>query len=246
MKTGGKINSSAKNANAETDTRSKIRLGFNSSLGVHRQLLLGADSRTTSVFDIGYDAPMFDLSVDDMFWEINNIKYVIQAIANFDENQIIPLGLTVRNEGKLTIKIDALENISGSTEIYIYDNVTGIYHNIRTTDFTISLASGEYRKRFSLQFANKTLEVDENNINDGLLVLYSNNYKVLIIQNKMLDSSVDEVSLFNLLGQPIANWNVKNENQSKIQIPIKNLSSGVYIVKLKTSKGAYSKKIIIK
>ena len=165
---------------------------------------------------------------------------------NFDKNQIIPLGLKVKNEGKLTIKIDALENISGSTEIYIYDNVTGMYHNIRTADFTISLASGEYRKRFSLQFTNKTLDVDENNLNDVLLVLYSNNYKVLIIQNKMLDSSVNEVSLFNLLGQPIANWNVKNENQSKIQIPIKNLTSGVYIVKLKTSKGAYSKKIIIK
>ena len=228
------------------DTRSKIRLGFHSSLGVHRQLLLGADSSSTSVFDIGYDAPMFDLSINDMFWEINNIKYVIQAIANFNENQIIPLGLTVGNEGKLTIKIDALENISGSTEIYIYDNVTGMYHNIRTTDFTISLASGEYRKRFSLQFSNKTLDVDENNLNDELLVLYSNTYKVLLIQNKTLDSSVNEVSLFNLLGQAVANWDVKDENQNKIQIPIKNLSSGVYIVKLKTSIGAYSKKIIIK
>ena len=83
-------------------------------------------------------------------------------------------------------------------------------------------------------------------MNDGLIVLYSNNYKVLIIQNKALDSTVDEVGLFNILGQAVANWDVKNENQTKIQIPIKNLSSGVYIVKLKTSKGAYSKKIIIK
>ncbi|MFV8337097.1 LamG-like jellyroll fold domain-containing protein [Flavobacterium sp. RSP29] len=229
-----------------TDTRSKIRLGFYSSLGVHRQLLLGADSSTTSMFDIGYDAPMFDLSVDDMFWEINNIEYVIQAIADFNENQIIPLGLTIGNEGKLTIKIDALENTSGTTQIYLHDNVTGIYHDIRNSDFTISLAVGEYRDRFSLQFTNKTLNVDENNLNNGLIVLYSTNYKVLIIQNKILDSTVNEVRLFNLLGQAVANWDVKNEDQTKIQIPIKNLSSGVYIVKLKTSKGDYTKKIIIK
>ncbi|MDI6046470.1 LamG-like jellyroll fold domain-containing protein [Flavobacterium yafengii] len=246
MKTAGATKSSAKDSDAETETRSKIRLGFDSSLGVHRQLLLGADSSTTSMFDIGYDAPMFDLSIDDMFWEINNIEYVIQAVTDFNDNQIIPLGLTVGNEGKVKIKIDALENISNTTEIYLHDNVTGIYHDIRTSDFTISLAVGEYRDRFSLQFTNKTLDVDENNLNDGLIVLYSNNYKVLIIQNKALDSTVNEVRLFNILGQAVANWDVKNENQTKIQIPIKNLSSGVYIVKLKTSKGAYNKKIIIK
>jgi hypothetical protein len=246
MKTAGTTKSSAKDSDAETETRSKIRLGFDSSLGAHRQLLLGADSNTTSMFDIGYDAPMFDLSVDDMFWEINNIEYVIQAVTDFNENQVIPLGLTVGTEGKIKIKIDALENISGTTQIYIHDNITGIYHDIRTSDFTISLAVGEYRNRFSLRFTNKTLDVDENNLNDGLIVLYSNNYKVLIIQNKALDSNVNEVRLFNILGQAVANWDVKNENQTRIQIPIKNLSSGVYIVKLKTSKGAYSKKIIIK
>ena len=246
MKTSGTTKSNAKDSDAETETRSKIRLGFDSSLGVHRQLLLGADSSTTSMFDIGYDAPMFDLSINDMFWEINNIEYVIQAVTDFNADQIIPLGLTVGTEGKVKIKIDALENISNTTEIYLHDNVTGIYHDIRNSDFTISLAVGEYRNRFSLRFTNKTLDVDENNLNDGLIVLYSNNYKVLIIQNKALDSTVDEVRLFNILGQAVANWDVKNENQTKIQIPIKNLSSGVYIVKLKTSKGAYSKKIIIK
>ncbi|MDP3679829.1 MAG: LamG-like jellyroll fold domain-containing protein [Flavobacterium sp.] len=246
MKTIGTTKSSAKGSDVETETRSKIRLGFDSSIGAHRQLLLGADNSTTAMFDIGYDAPMFDLSVNDMFWEINNIEYVIQAVADFNENQVIPLGLTVGTEGKIKIKIDALENISGTTQIYIHDNITGIYHDIRTSDFTISLAVGEYRNRFSLRFTNKTLDVDENNLNDGLIVLYSNNYKVLIIQNKALDSTVNEVRLFNILGQAVANWDVKNEIQTRIQIPIKSLSSGVYIVKLKTSKGDYSKKIIIK
>ena len=231
---------------ADTDTRSKIRLGFDSPTGMHRQLLVGADSNTTNLFDIGYDAPMFGVNSDDMFWEINNIEFVIQAIPDFNADQIIPLGLTIENEGKATIKIDELENIPETTKIYLHDKITGIYHDIRNSDFTISLAIGEYKNRFSIQFTNKTLDVDENNLNDDLIVLYSNNNKVLIIQNKALDSTVDEVRLFNILGQAVANWDVKNENQTKIQIPIKNLSSGVYIVKLKTSKGAYSKKIIIK
>ncbi|MFV8347293.1 LamG-like jellyroll fold domain-containing protein [Flavobacterium sp. ZB4P13] len=229
-----------------TDTRSKIRLGFDSSVGAHRQLLVGADSNTTLLFDIGYDAPMFDMNDNDMYWELSNSQFVIQAIPDFNVGQIIPLGLTIANEGKATIKIDALENIPEATKIYLYDNITGIYHDIRNSDFTISLAIGEYKNRFSIQFTDKTLDVEENNLNDGLLVLYSNNYKVLIIQNKIPDATVNEVHLFNLLGQAVANWDVKNENQTRIQIPVKNLSSGVYLVKLKTSKGDYGRKIIIK
>ncbi len=231
---------------ADTDTRSKIRLGFDSPTGMHRQLLVGADSNTTNLFDIGYDAPMFGVNSDDMFWEINNIEFVIQAIPDFNADQIIPLGLTIENEGKATIKIDELENIPETTKIYLNDKITGIYHDIRNSDFTISLAIGEYKNRFSLQFTDKTLVVEENNLNDGLVVLYSNNYKVLIIQNKITDATVNEVHLFNLLGQAVANWDVKNENQTRIQIPVKNVSSGVYLVKLKTSKGDYGKKIIIK
>ncbi|TDE27916.1 T9SS type A sorting domain-containing protein, partial [Flavobacterium ranwuense] len=244
MKTAGTKNT--KKTDTDIDTRSKIRLGFDSPVGMHRQLLVGADSNTTPLFDIGYDAQMFDMNENDMYWELSNSQFVIQAIPDFNVNQIIPIGLAIANEGKATIKIDALENIPETTKIYLHDNITGIYHDIRNSNFTISLAIGEYKNRFSLQFTNKTLDVEENNLNDGLIVLYSNNYKVLIIQNKILDATVNEVHLFNLLGQAMANWDVKDENQTKIQIPIKNLSSGVYIVKLKTSKGDYGKKIIIK
>ncbi len=44
----------------------------------------------------------------------------------------------------------------------------------------------------------------------------------------------------------ISNWNTSTENQTKIQIPIKNTAAGVYIVKLKTAKGDCSKKIIVR
>ncbi|MFV5689057.1 PKD-like domain-containing protein [Flavobacterium sp. ZT3R25] len=228
------------------DQRPKIRLSLASSIGINRQLLVGVDSNTTNQFDIGYDAPMLEIEGDNIYWEFSNSKFIIQAIPDFNDDRIISLGLTIVNEGIAAIKIDALENISETTKIYLYDNVTGIYHDIRNSNFTISLAAGEYRNRFSLQFTNKTLGVDENNLNDGLMILYSTNYKVLIIQNKVLDLTVNDVRLFNLLGQAVANWDVKNENQNRIQISIKNLPSGVYIVKLKTSKGDYSKKIIIK
>ncbi|MFV8342252.1 PKD-like domain-containing protein, partial [Flavobacterium sp. XS2P39] len=231
---------------AAKDSRSKIRLGFVATTGMHRQLLVTADSNTTNKFDIGYDAQMFDVAENDMYWEFSNSEFVIQALPNFNSDQIIPIGLAIANEGVVTIKIDSLENIPETTAVYLHDNSTASYHNIKNSDFKISLAAGEYKKRFSLQFTSKSLDLEENILNDGLEVLYSNNYKVLIIQNKIPDVTVQDVQLFNLLGQAIENWDVEDLEQTTIKIPVKNVSSGVYIVKIKTSKGNYSKKIIIK
>ncbi|MNX17886.1 hypothetical protein D3C86_477760 [compost metagenome] len=243
-----KTNVSSKKENTPTDTRPKIKLNFTTPSGSNRQILVGADSNTTNLFDIGYDAPMLTIegAGDKMYWEIDGGKFVIQAIPNFDADQQIPLGLALAKDEEITIKISSLENIPGATEIYLYDNVTGMSHDIKNGDFKMYLSVGEYNNRFSLRFTGKTLSVNENNANDGIVVLYSNNYKVLIIQNNLPDTIIEDVSLFNLLGQAISNWNIENEAQTRIQIPVKNVSSGVYVVKLKTSNGDFSKKIIIK
>ena len=238
-----------KRPTAKTNTilKPKIRLGYDSSIGAHRQLLVGTDPNTTTLYDIGYDAPMYDTNENDMYWEISDSQFVIQGVPDFNADRIIPLGIVVGNEGEITIKIDELENISSSTKIYLHDNLTDTYHDLKNSDFKITLAVGTYNKRFSLKFENKTqtLDVVEKDLNDGIIILFSNNYKTLIIKNNITDSTVNTVSLFNMLGQAISNWDVEDKEQTNIQIPIKNISSGIYIVKVKTSKGESSKKIIV-
>ena len=243
MKTAGSKNSKTVET-VETDTRSKIRLGFDSFNGAHRQLLVGADENTTNNFDIGYDAPMYDTDVNDMFWEINKSQFVIQAVSDFNINRIIPLGVIVANEGEVTIKIDALENISSTTEIYLYDILTAKYHNLREGAFKISLPVGEYNNRFSMRFTSKTLD-EQTDINQGVNVFYYNKNKVLVIKNNIINSLINEVSLFNIQGQNIEKWEIENKQQAKIEIPIKNLPADIYIAKVKTSKGDLSKKIIV-
>ena len=137
-----------------------------------------------------------------------------------------------------------LENIPSSTELYLHDSITAIYHNLRESDFKISLPVGEYNKRFSLRFTAKTLK-EETVVEDGIFVLYSSNYKVLIIKNNIIDSTVNEVSLFDMQGRAINNWKIEDKEQTKIEIPIKNLPTGIYITKINTSKGNITKKIIV-
>ena len=68
---------------------------------------------------------------------------------------------------------------------------------------------------------------------------------MLVINNNLLDLTVEKVTLFNILGQSLATWKVENQEQQNIQIPVKNINAGVYIAKIKTSNGNMSKKIII-
>jgi hypothetical protein len=49
------------------DTYEKIRIGFNSANGFHRQLLLGfMNEHATPDFDPGYDAPQIDNQPNEM------------------------------------------------------------------------------------------------------------------------------------------------------------------------------------
>ena len=231
---------------AEEDERPKIRLKFDSPSGLHRQILLGADSNTTNLFDIGYDAPIIDINSDDMYWQSGNGKFVIQAIPDFNAEQIIPLGIVTAHEGLCKIKIETLENIPDFMPIYLHDSESGIYHDMRNSDFTISLPIGSYHNRFSLRFSNVVLGVTDSSLNDGLALTFTNGNNILTIHNNFIETELQTITLLNMLGQSIQKWAIENQHQENTEIALPNVSFGTYIVKLKTNKGEISKKIIIK
>lgn len=228
----------------ESDNRQKIRLQFVSPSNMFRQILVGADENTTNLYDIGYDAFVSDLNAEDLFWENSNTKLVIQAVPDFNQNQILPIGIKTNSEGLTTIKIAGLENISDNTQLYIHDELTGIDHNIRISDFTISLPIGEYNGRFSLRFSSNTLGTNIPNENNPI-IYFTNTDSSLNIKNTNAEYTIKSVKLFNLLGQFIADFKVEESNQENIRIPINNIASGTYIVKIMTDTNlSFSQKII--
>ncbi|WP_366187132.1 HYR domain-containing protein [Flavobacterium ovatum] len=228
------------------DLRPKIRLGYNSATGKYRQLLVGSDKNTTQQFDLGYDAPMFDMNDDDLYWIIKNSPFVIQGVPNFEDDQIIPLGISISKAGLSTIKIDNLENISNDLNIFIYDKETDQYHDLRTSGFSIMLPTGKYTNRFSLRFEKDILpSTEENSLKEGVKIYFSKESYSININNYIENDIVKKVTLFNSLGQIIKTWEIDKSNQETIQLPIKKVSSGVYIVKTKTNQGSFDTKIII-
>jgi hypothetical protein len=235
------------------DTLMKIRLGFNSNNNYHRQVLLGfMNEKATSEMDYGYDGLNLDDFPNDMYFLNGENQLVIQGEGYFDAKASYPIGVKTAVEGKVSFMIDALENFDTNQNIFIYDDETKIHNNIQNKPFEVNLPVGVNDTRFSLRFINKTINTektlsvdDDADANNEFMVFYSKNYKTLIIKNNNRNATVNSVSLFNILGQSIEKWDVDDIEQTNIQIPIKNISTGIYVVKIKTSNGNTNKKIII-
>ncbi|QBZ97669.1 Ig-like domain-containing protein [Flavobacterium sangjuense] len=217
--------------NDDIDNRQKIRLLYQSPSNIHRQILVGVDENTTSFFDVGYDAPIIDENADDLYWKTTDAKLTIQAVSDFNTDQILPLGLKASTSGTYTIKVDTLENISEDTQLYIHDAETGMDYDIKNDDFSISLPIGIYNDRFSLRFSGNALGTYNPSQNSSPIIYFTNSNDVLHINTKEI---IKTVKLYNILGQFISENKIDNLGSENIEIPYKNLASGNYIVKVIT------------
>ena len=238
----------------QKDNYKRVRLGFNANNNYHRQVLLGfMNEKATSGMDYGYDGISLDEIPNDMYFLNGDNQLVILGEGYFNEEASYPIGVKTDVEGKVTFTIDALENFDAQQKIYIYDDETKTYNEIQKSAFEVTLPAGINDTRFSLRFkdkssnTDKTLTVEENKTNTNeIKIAHIQNSNSLVINNSISDVFVLKVTLFNINGQSIANWKIENQDQQNIQIPINKISSGVYIVKLKTTTGELSKKLIVK
>ncbi len=235
-------NSVANNYNS--DNRLKIRLGLNSVNGIHRQLLVTQDTNATSGQDWGYDGETMETQLDDIYWRINNANFVIQGIDVIDANTILPLAIKTDTAGDNTFTIDALENVPANLDIYLHDTLNGTYNDLRQADFIVNLDAGEYLNRFELVFdIPQSLSTDDEVLETEINVYYSNNLQSIVVNNPKLNT-ITAVNLYNILGQHIVNFS-KLETQDYIELNTGELSTGNYIIKLKTNEGEISKKVLV-
>jgi hypothetical protein len=229
------------------DTLMKIRVGFNSNNNYHRQVLLGfMNEKATSAIDYGYDAINIDEFPNDMYFLNGENELLIQGEGFFDASASYPIGVKTAVEGKVSFIVDAIENFSPEQTVFIYDNLTDTYNDIKSGKFEVNLPVGVNDHRFSLRFTDKTLGVVNNSIdNNDIQISHVQNGNLLEIKNNSIKATIEKVTLYNILGQSISTWKIENQEQQDIKIPIKTVSSGVYIAKLKTSDGEISKKVIV-
>jgi len=227
----------------DEDSRLKLRVALYSVNTIRRQLLTTVDENATSGVDFGYDGMHNESQLDDMYWIIEDDKFVIQGIDEITRETILPLGLYTSTDGMNSIILDELINDPEKLEVFLHDKALDVYHNLQGSSYDIYLPAGEYLDRFEVTFMDRTpLDIEENELNK-LDIHYSNEMESIIIINPTLQQ-VESVEMTNMLGQTIYTLNnVLSKNHQEIEL--KNLSSGAYIINLKTQNGTVSKKVLV-
>ena len=240
----GKGEISKNEASKSIDSRMKMRLGFKSINTLQRQLLITLDENATSAYDWGYDSKYIDTQIDDMYWLINNEKFLIQGTNQINKETIIPLGIHTKTDGFNSINIDELENTPNELEIYLHDKELGIYHNLKQSKYETFLVSGEYLDRFEVTFSkNNTLDIVENE--NKLIEVYFSNEKNRIVINNPTSKLIESVEMFNILGQTLFNVQ-SNSNNNHVEYNANQIQTGNYIIKIQTEFGMISKKVFVK
>ena len=190
---------------------------------------------------------------NDMFFLIGEGQFLIQGVGTFDKNASYPIAVKTSAEGIVKFMIDEVENFDPNQAIYIFDSETNTYHNIKGNNFEINLIAGINKTRFSLRFYNPAdapiepeQPIEEPEIKDDIDIIHIQKSNNININNRIKNSSVTKVRLYDNAGIEVENWKIQeNRDQSNIQVHIKKIKLGVYIVKVETTAGEFTKKIIV-
>jgi len=244
------------------ENRQKIRLKLKSPKGYRRQILVTADMNTTTGFDIGYDAPLLDNNLEDLYWIIDETRFVIQGVPDFNKDRVLPIGFKIAEPGEYIMEVEELENIDDNFEIYLYDTFTDEYFDLIKSNHTVQTdTTGTFNTKYQLVFQKKiTEEVEETEEEEEIIgelpiieeqkdpefldMRYLGQTDEIALYNPNLQN-IDLLEIYSVSGQKIMTFDdVPTEVSVNLRIQQK-LSSAVYVVKIYVGEKSYTKKVII-
>lgn len=229
------------------EEKNRIWLNLTNNSGAFSQTLLGYITGATQDLDRGFDGESFGGNDVTFYSVIPQAKLAIQGRAlPFETNDVVTLGYKAAKKGNYSIRIDHLDGLFENQSILLEDKDLNTIQDLKESPYVFNTKVGEFNDRFVIRYVNKTLDVVERFMDENsILISFANQNNTVNIKNKLEDKPVQIVSLYNLFGQSISTWKIENQQQNNINIPIKSLPAGIYIIKVKTSEGESSKKIII-
>ncbi|GAA4239568.1 T9SS type A sorting domain-containing protein [Postechiella marina] len=228
-KSGSKKN---KVAASKVDLRPKVWFAFVDPNELKTVIGLGYDSDyATTAYDNGYDAKLYEEKRNDTYWVANDENLLIQALPNINIEDELPITIKATDEGLYKFSINNMENIPVDINIYLKDNETNVYHNLKSGTANLILSNKRYENRFSIVFQeDNTLDTNDNE--DKLaLIYYDSKTKNLILNDFENLNDIKALKIYNTLGQEI----LDKSNLESNKINMASFSNGLYIINIKSS-----------
>lgn len=231
-------------SNAVAIEKHRFWVSLSTPQGAYNEFLIGYVEGATNTFD-----PLFDgrtLAAGNsvsIYSLLGNDNLAIQGRSlPFSTSDIIPIGYTTSLTGQLTINLENFDGLFDSQNVYLFDNTTGIYHDLKSSVYTFTTASGTFNNRFELRFNAPALN---NNVNSNS----ENKITILTVQDQLVISSknntISKVEIYDVLGKLLFAKNEVASNEFKTTI--NNVSSQLLIVKVTLdNQQTFTKKISLK
>ncbi|TGD56895.1 T9SS type A sorting domain-containing protein [Flavobacterium humi] len=184
----------------------------------------GLDKADSKSGDIASNLPY------DMYLFLNNTEYMHSA-TNFAMDKVFPVGFKNNTAAVFKIQVASLDNLHDVSQVFLHDKVTGLYHDIKNTEFQLSLPAGVSNNRFEITLQDTTLSTDDA-IAANFKIFEDNASYTLIIKNPNV-IALESCYLYDISGKIIFSKKDLGANPD-YEFSTSGLSEGIYIVKLIT------------
>jgi hypothetical protein len=203
--------SSSENLPDIQSEKHRIWLNITNSNNEASNTLIGYTTDATYEKDRDFDAIHKVTNQLGIYSLINEKAHIIQGRpAPLNQNDVVPLGISIPLEGNYTIAINTLDGLfeNENQTIYLEDKQLHVIHNLKENPYQFSTQSGIHDTRFYLRYTTNALS----NTNFNL----ENNIKVITNQFIAINSSlepIESVIVYDVLGRTLANYkNIKANN----------------------------------
>lgn len=230
-----------------TDDIQRLRFAFKTPEGASVPYLLGftPDNSASDAFDYGYDGLSNDGFPNYMAFMIEDQKYNIQGVGEFNTEKRYPIGIFLEESGNVEIELTETEHFESDVDVYIYDSLNETYTQINDTNFQMALEAGDYIGRFEITFEarDNTLTIDEAVKDQDFKIYYARQRDRIVIMNPK-GITIESVEVFNILGQSVKKFTIERQ-QNYHEFPFYNIQAATYIAHVKSEEGTKILKFIV-
>ena len=218
-----------------SESRHRIWLDLISPTMPTNRMLVGYIQGATINNDRLFDAKInLDGATDGLYTLLNGDSYIIQGRPlPFNDSDIIPLGLQVRQNENYVIAIAALDGLfeENKQTIYLKDLYLNFIHNLSNQPYSFNSESGTFNDRFEIVFRNQILSSTDVLLNaQNLSIVELNNGQVRFSVEHNL--SIKSVEIIDLLGRNLFNLRGHSAHET---YDLSHLNHATYIAKVQLS-----------
>ncbi|MGB2173558.1 MAG: T9SS type A sorting domain-containing protein [Flavobacteriaceae bacterium] len=229
-----------------TSQHSSFKLRLTKGTDINETSLYFIDENATRGLDVTYDAGSLGSSIGTHLVEDSQgINMAIQVLPTEDltaTDYVIPVEVSVAAGQQATISVNEL-NVPAGTEFYLDDAELNIQTLITSNDYTFTPSSAlSGIGRFYLRTTNSSTFSSPSNALNSVEVFSLISEKKLVVQGQLRNDSV--LKIYDVRGRLIETHSLE-ASQTKHEIDVSTISSGVYVVNLNNKNQTKTTKLVI-